>query len=79
MKGFFVIRMKRIVNDKTRYYILHVSKDLFGNWLLEKIYGSISNFKPTRILRLQFHSRESAFEEFEKCIVLKMKKGYERF
>jgi len=38
-----------------RYYLLKIEETLFGKYLLEKVYGSISHKKPTRSEQVLYH------------------------
>lgn len=72
------IKLMRNVNGRFRYYILSVTKNLFNAWLLEKIYGSSSNKKPTRILYTEFQDEASAVNQMKLKVEEKLRKGYIR-
>lgn len=70
------IMLTRSVKGKMRYYLLEIDYSLFGEFILNKIYGGLNNKKPTRILREYFSSLVEAKEKLEILVKLKNKKGY---
>lgn len=70
------IMLTRSVKGKIRYYLLEIDYSLFGEYILNKIYGGLNNKKPTRILREYFSSFVEAKEKLELVVKLKNKKGY---
>lgn len=68
----------REVGGRVRYYTLQYYPTLFGDWLLERAYGSLKNKKPTRVIKKYF----SHFEEMEvfisRLIKSKVRKGYSK-
>lgn len=48
--------LTRSVRGRMRYYLLTIEETLFGEYLLEKVYGSISHKKPTRVLKEYYDS-----------------------
>ena len=68
--------LTRSVKGKMRYYLLEIDYSLFGEFILNKIYGGLNNKKPTRILREYFSSLVEAKEKLEILVKLKNKKGY---
>jgi len=69
-------RLYREVNNHIRYYNLSIYKTLFGEYLLQKEYGSIKNKRPTGIRREYFLTLKEALKVCKKCLNEKMKKGY---
>lgn len=70
------IMLTRSVKGKKRYYLLEIDYSLFGEYILNKIYGGLNNKKPTRILREYFSSFVEAKEKLELVVRMKSKKGY---
>lgn len=70
------VTLVRIVKGKMRYYLLAIDHNLFGDFILEKIYGGIGNNKPTRILREYYASWIEAKEKLEIMAQIKKKKRY---
>ncbi len=70
------IMLTRSVKGKMRYYLLEIDYSIFGEYILNKIYGGLNNKKPTRILREYFSSFVEAKEKLELVVKLKNKKGY---
>lgn len=66
----------RSVKGRMRYYLLKIEETLFGEFLLEKVYGSMSYKKPTRILKEYFSSWVEAKKMFDCLVKEKKKKGY---
>ena len=48
--------LTRFVKGRMRYYLLKIEETLFGEYLLEKVYGSMSHKKPTRVLKEYYDS-----------------------
>ncbi len=71
------IYLTRVVNGRTRYLKVEFLKTLFDNmFLVEKVYGSIQNSKPTGRKRNIFYSRDEAIKYFNKYIEIKIIRGY---
>lgn len=70
------ITLVRMVKGKMRYYLLAIDHSLFGDFILEKIYGGMGNKNPTRVLREYYFSWIEAKEKMEKILHTKQKKGY---
>lgn len=70
------ITLVRMVKGKMRYYLLAIDHNLFGDFILEKIYGGMGNSKPTRTLREYYASWIEAKERLEILACVKKKKGY---
>ncbi|MDD3465607.1 MAG: WGR domain-containing protein [Campylobacterales bacterium] len=68
--------LTRKVGNRIRYYTLDLQMDLFGEYIVNKIFGSICNKKPTGFKREYFQTRESAIISFKRNLALKMAKGY---
>lgn len=59
-----------------RYYMLHLTQDLFGEWVIVKAWGGI-NKAGGRILTVPCESRESALLQIEQIKRKRMQRGYE--
>ena len=70
------VSLVRMVKGKMRYYLLAIDYSLFGDCILEKIYGGMGNSKPTRVLREYYSSWIEAKERLEIVSQAKKKKGY---
>ena len=70
------IYLTREVNSKLRYYSLELYKGLFGEYWIEKSYGSCSNKLPTRVTRNFYSSIEEAKNSMIQLISSKKRKGY---
>lgn len=66
----------RSVKGRMRYYLLKIEETLFGEYLLEKQYGSTSHKKPTRVLKEYYSSWIEAKNMFDLLVKVKRKKGY---
>ncbi len=68
--------LTRSVKGRMRYYLLKIEETLFGEYLLEKVYGSMSHKKPTRVLKEYYTSWVAAKKMFDFVVKGKRKKGY---
>jgi len=68
--------LTRSVKGRVRYYLLKIEETLFGEFLLQKIYGSINHKKPTRVLKEYYCSWVEAKKMFDLVVRGKKKKGY---
>ena len=68
--------LTRFVKGRMRYYLLKIEETLFGEYLLEKVYGSMSHKKPTRVLKEYYDSWVEAKIIFDGVVNGKKKKGY---
>ena len=69
-------RLYREVKGNIRYYVLKVYRNLFDEYILESIYGSIKNKSPTGVRRDYFITLEEALKVRAKKVDAKMQKGY---
>ena len=69
--------LTRSVKGRMRYYLLKIEETLFGEYLLEKVYGSMSHKKPTRVLKEYYDSWVEAKIIFDAVVRGKRRKGYE--
>ncbi|MFW9625240.1 MAG: WGR domain-containing protein [Sulfurospirillum sp.] len=68
--------LTRSVKGRMRYYLLKIEETLFGEYLLEKVYGSMRHKKPTRVLKEYYNSWAEAKKRFDLIIKGKQKRGY---
>lgn len=68
--------LTRSVKGRVRYYLLKIEETLFGEYLLEKVYGSMSHKKPTRILKEYYTSCVKAKKILNELLIKKKKRGY---
>ena len=68
--------LTRLVKGRVRYYLLKIEETLFGEYLLEKVYGSMAHKKPTRVLKAYYDSWVEAKKIFDLVAKGKRKKGY---
>ena len=68
--------LTRSVKGRMRYYLLKIEETLFSEFLLEKVYGSMSHKKPTRVLKEYYDSWVEAKKMFDFTVKGKRKKGY---
>lgn len=70
-----MLLLKR-VGKRVRYYKLSISFTLLKEYELTREYGSVSNKKPTRIIKEYFDSKAKAMENLKALKTLKLKRGY---
>ena len=69
--------LTRVVNGRTRYLKVEFLQTLFNSiFLVEKVYGSIKNSKPTGKKKNIFYSKDEAIKYFKRYIEMKIDKGY---
>jgi predicted DNA-binding WGR domain protein len=80
MKGFYAYERPMIhyrwENHLThRYYRVLLTQDLFGQWLLTKIWGGI-NQATGRITHFPYQSYEEAIKAIDQIAKIRIKRGY---
>jgi predicted DNA-binding WGR domain protein len=68
--------LRRIVNERERYYEIELIANLFGDYLLIRTYGGSRRSKPTRCIQQSFKSYCEANTAFHKLLEEKSKRGY---
>lgn len=68
--------LTRSVKGRMRYYLLKIEETLFGEYLLEKVYGSMRHKKPKRVLKEYYNSWAEAKRRLDLIIKGKQKRGY---
>jgi len=68
--------LQRSVDHRIRYYKIQINLNLFGDWVVSRIFGSCSNQKPTRVIEQYFKRREDAFLLIKTILQEKVKKSY---
>lgn len=69
-------KLKRVINNRERYYILSMYRTLFGNYCLERVYGATNNKAPTGQIKEYFCELNDAQEKYDELIKQKKSKGY---
>ena len=64
-------------NGNIRYYNLEVFETLFGEYLLERIYGNIRYKAPTGVKKNYYTVITTAKEKYEFLLRQKMDRGYQ--
>jgi len=67
---------RKIDSKHIRYYFIELQKTLFGDYIVERIYGNLLNRAPTGKRINYFNTKEEAEKFFNKTINKKQKKGY---
>lgn len=70
------ISLTREVNGHVRYYKIVLSKTLFGDYGVERVYGGERNKKPTGRKLNFFETVEAAMRCFDDILKTKYAKGY---
>ena len=68
--------LQREVNNRIRYYSLEIYKNLFGEYILEKKYGSLKNKRPTGVKKECYINVYDALFACTQKIQEKLNKGY---
>lgn len=63
-------------SGSTRYYKIELFATLFGEYVVEREYGSTRNKTPTGVKKNYFEVFDEALEVFESLLRQKKKKGY---
>jgi len=72
----YKLTLYREVNKNIRYYTLKLYPTLFGEFLLVKEFGGVSNKKPTGVIKEYYSHFEESVKIVESLIKQKLKKGY---
>ena len=71
--------LTRVVDGRTRYLRVEFLRTLFDDmFLVEKVYGSIKNSKPTGIKKNIFYNKDEAIKYFKRYIEMKIDRGYSK-
>lgn len=70
------ILLTKICNGKERFYFVSLSRNLFDEYVLERIYGNISNKTPTGKKINIFNSLNDSKNMFENIVKKKLKRFY---
>lgn len=71
------VYLERRIDDKhTRYYKIEYFATLFGDILLERIYGNVSYKKPTGHIKKYYSNMKDANDVFTLVLREKIKRGY---
>ena len=77
MRNKMQLTMIRTVNDRKRWYRLEVVRNLFGEWLLIRSFGSLNRSTPMRMISEVFGDQSTAMKAYEELLNRKQKRGYE--
>lgn len=64
--------------EKQRYYRIMLSQDLFGDWVITKVWGGIGK-AGGRIVHVSYSSYEEAAVEIENILKIRRRRGYELY
>lgn len=68
---------KNVKENKIRYYTVSINKNLFGNFLVERYYGSTKNKSHTGYVKNEHKNFDDAIAFASKLKSLKIKRGYQ--
>lgn len=71
--------LKKSVNKNERYYNISILANLFGDYIVERIFGNTRYSSPTGNLKSIFTNKKEAYSYLEKILSSKIKKGYKIF
>jgi len=69
--------LERKVGKNTRYYLLELYLNLFGEYVIERVYGNVAFKRHTGKVVEFFDSKDSATQKMMKILKEKQRKGYE--
>lgn len=71
------IKLLRVIDTAhTRYYFIELSQTLFGEMLLERIYGNIAFRSHTGKKQDYIQDKNTALKKFNSIVQEKLKRGY---
>ncbi|MGJ0495095.1 WGR domain-containing protein [Aliarcobacter cryaerophilus] len=71
--------LKKSVNKNERYYNISILANLFGDYIVERIFGNTRYSSPTGNLKSIFTNKQEAYYYLEEILSIKIKKGYKIF
>lgn len=72
-----MIYLEKIMpNNRIRFYKINIYKSLFNEYVVERVYGSLQNTKPTGIRKDIFSNKNTALKLVKNITETKIKKGY---
>jgi len=74
-----IVVLKRIHKKNKRYYILHLTKTLFNDYLVERIFGNGNYVSSTGNIINIFTNESEAEKYFNLLLQKKLNKGYKIF
>ena len=66
------------LTQKVRYYSIRIYPTLFGDYLIEKEYGAVSDKNPTKISKIYTDTKKDALKLMLDMAVTQKKRGYLR-
>lgn len=70
------IFLTRTSNHKERFYLLTINKNLFGEYILERVYGNINNKAPTGNKKNIYDDINISIKILHKILMSKLNKKY---
>ena len=70
------LKLVRKVKNNYRYYLIEMTLNLFGEWILQIKYGAVKNKAPTGIIFKYFTTHVDAVQNFEYVLNKKVRRGY---
>ena len=68
--------IRKVDKRHIRFYRIYLFKSLFGEYMVEIVFGSIFNKYPTGRVKKYFQSQKEALDFFTQKIKSKVKRGY---
>lgn len=69
-------QLKRVCDNRERYYTISLYTTLFGYFCIERVYGASKNKTPTGIKREYFNEVSEAKSQYSSIMKAKISKGY---
>lgn len=74
-----IIILKKNINNHQRYYKLQLIKNLFNEYMVERIFGNTSYLSPTGKIANVFNNKDEAKKYLKVILNSKLKRGYKIF
>jgi predicted DNA-binding WGR domain protein len=68
--------LTRVVNNRIRYYQITLGANLFGEYVIDRVYGSMNNKRPTGVIKEYCTSLQDANSKIKTIVHQKQQKGY---
>lgn len=72
------IKLYREVGQHRRYYYLHIYKNLFSEYILEREYGNVKHKRATGVKTTYYKELDDAIARMKFILEQKYKKGYKK-
>ncbi len=73
-----VVTLKRHINKNERYYRISIIKNLFNEYIVERVFGNTRYITPTGKVINIFNSQYEAIEYIKVLLKKKLNKGYKQ-